>query len=135
MAVLEPGVSEAHRVLIVDDDPAFVATARLVLESHGFRVECASDGEEGLEKMQARQPDLVLLDVMMDSPLEGVEVTQQMLARDDLQGVRIVMVTCILGTEYGDLLSIGEHPHIDGWLSKPCSPTELVHEVQRVLGR
>ena len=124
-----------HTVLIVDDDPAFVTTAGLVLESHGYRVARAVDGTEGLEKMQTEKPDLVLLDVMMDSPLEGLHVTQQMLARDDLQGIRIVMVTCILGTEYRELLPTDEELHIDGWLSKPCSPTDLVHEVQRVLGR
>ncbi|MBC7256762.1 MAG: response regulator, partial [Chloroflexi bacterium] len=53
------------KILIVDDDPDFVETTRLVLESAGHEVVSAADGDEGLKRVAQEKPDLVILDIIM----------------------------------------------------------------------
>ena len=126
-------MSSGQRVLVVDDDPAFVKATKVVLESHGYQVDTARDGDEGLAKMEQKKPDLVLLDVMMNWPLEGVHVSREMMRRKDLRGIPIIMITCIVDTQYRDTFLQNEYLHIDSGLFKPCSPSALVAEVKRVL--
>ncbi|MBC8264393.1 MAG: response regulator [Anaerolineales bacterium] len=122
-----------HRVLIIDDDPAFVKATEVVLESHGYQVDSARDGDEGLAKMEQWKPDLVLLDVMMNWPLEGVHVSREMMKRKELRDIPIIMVTSIVDTQYRELFLQNEYLHIDSGLLKPCLPSALVAEVKRVL--
>lgn len=124
-----------RRVLVVDDDPVFVKTTRVILESHGYQVDSAKNGDEALAKMGQQRPDLVLLDVIMNWPLEGVYVSQEMLARKEFRGIPIIMVTSIVDSEYRGLFPQDQYLHIDAWLNKPCSPSKLLDEVERTLLR
>lgn len=126
-------MDSGHRVLIIDDDPAFVKATEVVLESHGYQVDSARDGDEGLAKMEQWKPDLVLLDVMMNWPLEGVHVSREMMKRKELRDIPIIMVTSIVDTQYRELFLQNEYLHIDSGLLKPCSPSALVAEVKRIL--
>jgi len=126
-------MDSGHRVLIIDDDPAFVKATEVVLESHGYQVDSARDGDEGLAKMEQRKPDLVLLDVMMNWPLEGVHVSREMMKRKELRDIPIIMVTSIVDTQHRELFLQNEYLHIDSGLLKPCSPSALVAEVKRIL--
>ena len=126
-------MDSGDRVLIIDDDPAFVKATEVVLESHGYQVDSARDGDEGLAKMEQWKPDLVLLDVMMNWPLEGVHVSREMMKRKELRDIPIIMVTSIVDTQYRELFLQNEYLHIDSGLLKPCSPSALVAEVKRVL--
>ena len=122
-------------ILIIDDDPAFVKSTRAILESHGYAVDSAANGEEGLARMSESKPDLVILDVMMGWPLEGVGVSRQMMDRGDLRRIPIVMVTSIRRSEYCDMFPLDEYLHIDSWLDKPLRPEDLVVEVEATLAR
>lgn len=124
-----------YRILVIDDDPIFVKTTKAVLEAHGYVVDSAADGSEGLTKMVEDKPDLVLLDVMMDWPLEGVTVSREMMDRAELRRIPIVMVTSIRSSEYRGSFPLDKYLHIDSWLDKPCPPETLVEEVERVLAR
>ena len=124
-----------YRILVVDDDPIFVKSTKAILESHGYRVDSAQDGEEGLAKMNQEKPDLVLLDVMMAWPLEGVSISRDMMDNKELQGVPIIMVTSIRRSEYRGIFPQDEYLHIDSWLDKPCPPDKLVSEVAATLSR
>ena len=128
-------MGEGRRVLVIDDDPAFVASTTLVLEKNGYVVDSAQDGDEGLEKAQEHKPDMVLLDVMMKWPLEGVQVSREMLTRGGLEGVPIIMVTSIMDTEYRSTFPQDEYLHIDSWLNKPVAPAKLLGEIERVLAQ
>ena len=55
----------AKKILVIDDDPTLVKVVQPFLESHGFLVDVAADGEEGIEKIRADRPDLIILDVQM----------------------------------------------------------------------
>lgn len=128
-------MAETHRILVIDDDLSFVKATKAVLESHGYLVDSANDGEEGLAMMSQQRPDLVLLDVMMGWPLEGVGVSRDMMDRKELQSIPIIMVTSIRGSEYRDVFPQDEYLHIDSWLDKPCPPARLVAEVEATLSR
>ncbi len=124
-----------RKILVIDDDPIFVKSTKAILESHGYRVDSAKNGEEGLAKVKQEKPDLVLLDVMMNWVLEGVTVSQEMMSQREMQGIPIIMVTSIRDSEHRGLFPQDQYLHIDSWLDKPCPPDKLVSEVERTLAR
>jgi CheY-like chemotaxis protein len=124
-----------NRILVVDDDPAFVKATQAVLEEHGYQVDTAADGEEALAKMKENKPDLVLLDVMMRWILDGVGVSQKMMDQEALRHIPIIMVTSILSTEHRDMFPTDKYLHVDSWLNKPCPPSQLISEIDRTLTR
>jgi DNA-binding response OmpR family regulator len=128
-------MDQERRVLVIDDDPIFVKATRAILETHGYLVDTAQGGDEGLAKMKQRKPDLVLLDVMMDWVLDGVSVSREMMSERALQRIPIIMVTSIRNSEYRGLFPQDEYLHIDRWLDKPCSPSKLVSEIEATFSR
>lgn len=121
---------EPKHILLVDDDPDLTLANRLVLESAGYQVETASSGKEGLEKMRARKPDLVLMDVMMTSPLEGYYITQQIANEPELRDVPIVMVSSIASTQYAESFPTNQYLNIVEFISKPIEPEKLLERVR-----
>jgi DNA-binding response OmpR family regulator len=128
-------MGHSYKVLIVDDDPLFVKSTCAILEAHGYEVDSAQGGDEALSKMKEQAPDLVLLDVMMDWVLDGVSVSRSMMHEPGLRQVPIIMVTSIRDSEYRGSFPQDEYLHINSWLDKPCSPDQLVAEVEAVLER
>lgn len=124
-----------RKILVVDDDPDFVETTRLVLETHGYQVISAANGDEGLGKVRRERPDLVLLDTVMSSALDGLNMSQAM--HDDPVGreIPIAMVTSIANIDYAALFPTDENIHIDTFLTKPVAPERLLAEVGRLLDR
>ena len=120
-------------ILIIDDDPDFVNATRIVLEKEGYKVERASGGKEGFQKARKSRPDLVILDVMMDSVLDGVSVSRKMNEDDATRDIPIVMVTSIANTDYAELFPTDEYIHIDAFLSKPIDPEKLIKKISRIL--
>ena len=127
-------MDKEHTILIIDDDPIYVKSTKAILESHGYQVISAQNGDEGLASMRQKVPDLVLLDVMMDWILEGVTISQEMMSQRELQRVPIIMVTAIR-SEYRGLFPQDQYLHIDSWMDKPCAPDELLSEVEKTLAR
>lgn len=120
-------------ILIVDDDPDFVNATRIVLEKEGYKVERAAGGKEGFQVARKSSPALVILDVMMDSVLDGVYVSRKMNEDDATRDIPIVMVTSIANTDYADLFPTDEYIHIDAFLSKPIDPEKLIKKIRRIL--
>ena len=83
-------MTDATRILVIDDDPRIRAVVRRGLAYEGYRVVEAATGEEGLEKAREHLPDLVILDVMMPG-IDGLEVTRRLRAAGD--EVAILMLT------------------------------------------
>lgn len=120
-------------ILIVDDDPDFVNATRIVLEKEGYKVERAAGGKEGFQKAQESNPDLVILDVMMDSVLDGISVSRKMNEDNATRNIPIVMVTSIANTDFAELFPTDEYIHIDAFMSKPIDPEKLINKVRRIL--
>jgi DNA-binding Lrp family transcriptional regulator len=124
---------EPPTVLVVDDDPDFVEATRIVLAQEGYAFLSAADGEGGLEIMRQRHPDLVILDVMMDSLLEGLNATWTIRADQELQSIPVLMVSSIASSEYAESFPTDEYVPVDNFLCKPIAPQKLLKEVQRLL--
>ncbi len=122
-----------HKILVVDDDPDFVEVMRLTLEPHGYEVTSAGSGDEGLAKVQSERPDLVILDVIMSSVLDGLNMSQRMAENPEQKRIPILMVTSIANTDYAALFPTDEYISIDGFLSKPVAPELLLQRVSELL--
>jgi CheY-like chemotaxis protein len=121
------------KILVVDDDPDFVEATRMVLEKAGHKVISASNGKTGVKRVRDDKPDLVILDVIMDSVLEGLSVSQQIHEAADLTKTPIIMVTSIASSEYAGLFPTDEYIHVSAFLSKPVPAAELLRQVNRAL--
>jgi CheY-like chemotaxis protein len=121
------------KILVVDDDPDFVEATRIVLENEGYEVISAADGDESLQVVRAEKPDLIILDVIMSSILDGLNVSQQLQNDPEHQGIPIVMVTSIANTDYAALFPTDEYVHINAFLTKPVPPDRLLQQVSRLL--
>lgn len=123
------------KILVVDDDPDFVEATRLVLESAGYQVVSAADGDEALRKVRTEQPDLVILDVIMKTVLDGLYVSQQMADHPEQKNIPILMVTSIANSDYAALFPTDEYVHISDFVSKPIAPDDLLRRVKALLAK
>lgn len=121
------------KILVVDDDPDFVEAMRLTLEPNGYTVVSAASGDEGLAKVRAESPDLVILDVIMSSVLDGLQMSRRMQENPQHKRIPILMVTSIANTDYAALFPTDEYISIDGFLSKPVAPDVLLERVAALL--
>ena len=121
------------KILVVDDDPDFVETMRIVLETAGYEVISAADGDESLGVIRAQKPDLIILDVIMSSILDGLNVSQQLQNDPEHKDIPIVMVTSIANTDYAALFPTDDHVHIDAFMTKPVPPDQLIVQIERLL--
>ena len=122
------------KILVVDDDPEFVEITRMILESNGYEIASASNGEQALQAMRQDKPDLVLLDVMMSTVLDGLNVCHEMRADPDLKDIPVIMVSCIITSPHASLFPTDEYIPIDAWISKPMDPDDLLDKVRRLIG-
>ena len=120
-------------ILVVDDDPDFTEITRTVLTKEGFEVITAANGDQGLTKARSEHPDLIVLDVMMSSVLDGVDASAALREDDELRQVPLVMVSSIAQSEHADQFPTDEYMHVDAWLSKPVQPQELLDAVEKLI--
>jgi CheY-like chemotaxis protein len=121
------------KILIVDDDPDFVEATRIVLEGAGYETVSAANGDESLKVVRAEKPDLIILDVIMSSILDGLNVSQQLQDDPEHKDIPIIMVTSIANTDYAALFPTDEYVHINSFLTKPVLPDRMLREVSRLL--
>ncbi|MDU7268123.1 MAG: response regulator transcription factor [Staphylococcus epidermidis] len=119
----------SQKILVVDDEQSIVTLLKYNLETAGYIVEVAYDGEEALKKVETEQPELIVLDVMLPKK-DGIEVCKTI--RSDKNLVPILMLTAkddefdrVLGLELG----------ADDYMTKPFSPREVVARVKAILRR
>ena len=121
------------KILVVDDDPDFVEATRIVLEQAGYAVVSAASGDESLQVVRKEHPDVIILDVIMSSILDGLNVSQQLQEDPDHKDIPIVMVTSIANTDYAELFPTDEYVHISAFMTKPVQPDQLLAQVGRLL--
>jgi len=131
--VVEVAKEKAVNILVVDDDPDFVEITRTILSKEGYKIATAANGEQALAAMKRQKPDIVLLDVMMATPLEGVGVARKMAEDPALKPIPVVMISSIDSTQYRASLPDDLHIPIDAWISKPVQPEHLLTTIKRFL--
>lgn len=118
-------------ILVVDDDIDIVELLKISLESDGFDVRTASDGNSGLRSALANVPDLVLLDVMMPHK-DGFQVLHELRADEKTKAVPVILLTARGQTE--DKVR-GLDTGADDYITKPFDLREVTARVEAVLGR
>jgi len=121
--------SAAKKILIIDDDPAFVRLVEQVLTPAGFEVLTAASGAEGLRLLFSHRPNIVLLDVVMPE-MDGWQTCSRI---RDITDVPVIMLTAQKNAEE-DVVR-GLESGADNYLIKPVGKRELVGRVQAVLRR
>jgi two-component system response regulator MprA len=116
------------RILVVDDDPEIVSFLRRGLAYEGYKVDTAADGLEALAKARDREPDLVILDIMMPG-IDGIEVSKRLRQGGD---VPVLMLTA-KGTVADKV--VGLESGADDYLVKPFAFDELLARVRALLRR
>ena len=123
-------------ILIIDDDPDIVEAMRVVLESKDHRVDSSKSGEEGLKKAEAGKPDLIILDVMMETMSKGFEVARDLKKSQTNKNVPILMLTAIkerTGLDFKNEAGDEDWLPVDDYLEKPLEPQELLSKVEALL--
>ncbi len=121
------------RILVVDDDPDFVEITRTILESNGYEVASAANGDQALKAMRQNQPDLVLLDVMMSTVLDGLNLSHAISEDPELRKVPVIMISSITGSPAAGMFPTDEYIPIDAWISKPVQPDDLLSKVAQYI--
>jgi DNA-binding response OmpR family regulator len=121
-------------VLIVDDDPDLVETVGMLLESKGFEVGKAYDAFEAEEAIKKRQPDVLILDVMMPRK-SGYELCKELKENKWTKDIPVVLLTAV-----GEAVPTTTYTHYEGmtveaedYIAKPVDANTLVQAVERLL--
>jgi len=129
------------KILLVDDDPDFNMIIRRYLEKQGFTVDSAFNGKQGLEKVYADPPDLIILDVMMPE-MDGYTACSELKKNDDYSDIPVIMLTSVGESVTSDQVEKpptryshagGKSMQADDYLSKPSSAEEITESVKRLL--
>jgi two-component system, cell cycle response regulator DivK len=119
----------AEAVLIVDDNPANLKLARVLLEGEGYEVRTAADGQEALAAVSSFRPRLILMDLQLPG-LDGLEVTRRL--KSDPRTREILVVALTAYAMKGDeekALQAG----CDGYVPKPIDTRSLPAVIARIL--
>jgi DNA-binding response OmpR family regulator len=117
-------------ILLVEDEKGLVDLLQVRLESHGYKVEVAYDGEEGLRKMRDVKPALVVLDIMMPR-MHGYDMLKAAKSSEDTKGIPILVLTALTaGKDASMSIKLGA----DGFITKPFEPGHLLSEIKRLIG-
>jgi len=128
-----------EKILVIDDDPDLVEVIRLTLEASGFEVSSAISGADGLEKVKEVNPDLIVLDVMMDYTTEGFQVSLALRSLDAeseyaaYRGIPILMLTAIHSTTPLRFGPEEDYLPVDAFVEKPLEPAALVQKIEEML--
>ena len=125
------------KILIVDDDLDITKALKAILESEDYAVVSAASRTEGMEKVRAEKPNLIILDVMMDTWEDGFEMARA-LKKDSqfIKNIPILMLTSVKSKTSIDFKSTAGDPvwcPVDGFLDKPAEPDVLLAEVRKLL--
>jgi CheY-like chemotaxis protein len=129
---------ENAKIIVVDDDPGIRDSLQMILSSHQYTVITAADRTEGMNKIKTEKPDLLILDVMMSSWLDGLDMSKTL--KDDLQfkDMPIMMLTGVKERTIFDFRPKAGGPDwcsVDAYLDKPVEPDLLLAEIERLLSK
>ena len=116
-------------ILIVDDNPANLKLARVLLASEGYEVRTATDAEEALEVLAQFRPRLILMDIQLPG-MDGLELTRRLKADPRMRGVVIVALTAYaMKGDQERALAVG----CDAYIGKPIDTRRLAGQVAELL--
>lgn len=126
----------SKKILIIDDNPDFLFTTETFLKRSGFATLTAQDGKNGFELAQKERPDLVLLDVMMETLYSGFEVCRRIKTDPHLKSIPVIGISGMadeLGVRY-EKERDQEYFNPDVFFEKPVDKEKLLAKIKEFLG-
>ena len=127
------------KILVIEDDRDMVAAIRMPLEANGYEVLTAATGEEGLQKVKEVEPDLIILDVMMETTTAGFQVSLQLRSPDPqseyaaYRHIPILILTAIHTTTSLRFGPDEAYLPVDDFVDKPIDPDVLLEKVHTLI--
>ncbi len=130
-------MADKKKVLIIDDNPDFQKLNGTTLKAAGYEVEAAYNADEGFTKVEYGQPDVIVLDLMMERHDSGFTLAKKLKVHPVFRTIPILMLTAV-GEATGFRFSMEADGHwmkTDDFADKPLAPEELVERVGRLIKR
>lgn len=127
---------QQEKILIIDDDPDITEAMKIILENQGYATDSAKDGSKGMERIKATNPDLIILDVMMNTLREGFLLSRELKKDPNYKHIPILMVTSAkekTGIDFETAAGDGTWLPVEGFLNKPVEPEALLGKVRNLL--
>jgi CheY-like chemotaxis protein len=124
-------MAKKPKILLVDNDVDFIDLNKAVLENSGFEVAVAYAGREVMDKVKFEQPDVIVLDLMMEKHDTGFGVAKALKADPAYRNIPILMLTAVLGEtgmDFNQELD-GYWMKTDEFANKPLTPEELINKI------
>ena len=127
------------KILVIDDDPDFVDAVTPILQSALYDVVSAANPTEGKEKILKEKPDLILLDIMMDSLFDGFSLCHNIKTAKEFKDVKdtpIIFVSAVKEMTGSRFQFKGEEEGLigpDDYIDKPVKPDDLIARIERLL--
>jgi DNA-binding response OmpR family regulator len=120
------------KVLLVDDDEEIIMSMKIALESRGYHVFTASDGNAGLAVVERDRPDLMITDMMMPKR-SGFLVLEKLRTSDD-QDKNVMKVIMVTGNEGNRHKEYAQQLGVDDYIRKPFAMERLIESVEKLIG-
>ncbi len=123
------------KVLLIDDDKDFLMATKLILEKGGYEVFLAEDGKSGVEMAKSVNPNLAIIDMMMETWSEGFNVVSKLRTSDTGKQIPLIMLSAVdLQGPYQSFEPPEDLPTVDLLLHKPIKADDLLRFVGQLVG-
>ena len=127
---------ENMKIIVVDDDPCIRESLQAILEGCNYTVITAADRTEGMDKIKTERPDLAILDVMMSSWMDGLDMSKTLKKDPEFKDMPILMLTGVkqeTGFDFKPKDGGPEWCSVDAYLDKTVHPDILLAEIKKLL--
>ena len=128
-------MEDPAKIIIIDDNTDYLFTMATFLKRNGFETLTAEDGQKGIELIEKERPDLILLDVMMESIYTGLDVCKKVRTNPDLKDIPIIGISGMadeLGVQvekWGD----EDYFNVNEFFDKPVDKEKLLLKIKELL--
>jgi len=119
-------------ILVVDDEPDIIAFLTTLIEDNGFEAVAARDGAEAMDRVKARRPDLITLDITMPEK-SGVRFYRELKTDPDLKQIPVVIVTGVTGGFDKFISTRKQVPPPEGFIAKPIEKDKFIQTLQGLI--
>ena len=127
---------EKATVLIIDDDPDITEAMKVVLENKDYIVRSSGSIESAMESLKENKPNIIILDVMMDTPQDGFILSRQLKQDANYKDIPILMLTSVkdvIGIDFESAAGDDTWLPVDEYLPKPVKPDVLLEKIAGLL--
>ena len=129
-------MNQRKNILLVDDDADFLTATKLVLEESGYCVTTALSAKECLNKLKEKKPDLIILDVMMETDHSGFDLCRELKRDSDTKEIPILMLTEVdqkYPLNFASAAGDESWLPVEDFIDKPVEAGVLIERVKKLL--